>query len=313
MTLTCIAPTGDVCGEAATWDAASETLWWVDINRFLLHALRDGAVRTWIFEEPVVALSLTTGDRLLVALASTVMLWSPEDGGARSAGAARRLADAAAERRPHRSVRAVLGRQHGQQRRTGRASPRNCARTRASSSGWAPASSCARRTSASPTRSAGRRTAAPSISATPCATRSAPIAMTTGPARSAKAGRSSPASGAAPRTARRSTPRAISGTAVTAAPASSVSRPTGRSTASSRCPAPTSPPAASAAPVSGRCSSPPPPPGAAQRSGSRAASSRWRAARAGCRRTASIRPRSARTCANGGDSAYRPVNSGKIM
>ena len=81
MTLTCIAPTGDVCGEAATWDAASQTLWWVDINRFLLHALQRGAVRTWIFEEPVVALSLTTGDRLLVALASSVMLWSPEDGG----------------------------------------------------------------------------------------------------------------------------------------------------------------------------------------------------------------------------------------
>lgn len=81
MSLTCIAPAGDVCGEAATWDAERDTLWWVDINRFLIHALTNGAMRSWIFEEPVVALSLTTGERLLVALGSGVMLWSPDDGG----------------------------------------------------------------------------------------------------------------------------------------------------------------------------------------------------------------------------------------
>ena len=33
----CIVPAGDVCGEAATWDAAMNCLYWTDINRFLLH------------------------------------------------------------------------------------------------------------------------------------------------------------------------------------------------------------------------------------------------------------------------------------
>ena len=34
----CIVPAGDVCGEAATWDAAANRIYWTDINRFLLHS-----------------------------------------------------------------------------------------------------------------------------------------------------------------------------------------------------------------------------------------------------------------------------------
>ena len=73
-----IALTGDICGEAATWDAERQTLWWVDINRFLVHALKDGAVRSWDMGGPAVALSLTTDSRLLVALRQEIILWNPD-------------------------------------------------------------------------------------------------------------------------------------------------------------------------------------------------------------------------------------------
>ena len=72
MTPLCIAPTGDICGEAVTWSVAENRLYWVDINRFLLHRLdlASGAVTSHFFDEPVVALSLTTDPgRLLVAQA----------------------------------------------------------------------------------------------------------------------------------------------------------------------------------------------------------------------------------------------------
>lgn len=76
-----MAPTGDVCGEGAAWEAAAGRLWWTDINRFLVHSLTvaDGSVRTWMFGEPAVAIALT--DRpgvLLVALASRLILFTPE-------------------------------------------------------------------------------------------------------------------------------------------------------------------------------------------------------------------------------------------
>lgn len=79
----CIVPAGDVCGEAATWDAASGLLYWTDINRFLLH-IHDptaGTTRTHMFDRPVVALSLT--DRpgwILVALGSQLILFNPATG-----------------------------------------------------------------------------------------------------------------------------------------------------------------------------------------------------------------------------------------
>lgn len=77
----CVAPTGDICGEAATWSADENRIYWVDINRFLLHRLdlASGAVNSHFFEEPVVALSLSDHEgTLLVALASKLILLNVE-------------------------------------------------------------------------------------------------------------------------------------------------------------------------------------------------------------------------------------------
>lgn len=85
MTLTsppvCVAPTGDVCGEGAVWHAGHEAVYWTDINRFLIHCYRpaDSCVRTWIFDEPVTAITLTDcPDVLAVVLGSSIILWGPE-------------------------------------------------------------------------------------------------------------------------------------------------------------------------------------------------------------------------------------------
>ncbi|MEQ8659069.1 MAG: SMP-30/gluconolactonase/LRE family protein [Hyphomicrobiales bacterium] len=75
----CIAPTGDICGEAATWSADESRVYWVDINRFLIHRMdaTNGAVTSHFFDEPVVALSLTSREgTLLVALGSKLILLS---------------------------------------------------------------------------------------------------------------------------------------------------------------------------------------------------------------------------------------------
>ncbi|MCZ7483142.1 SMP-30/gluconolactonase/LRE family protein [Rhizobium rhizogenes] len=77
----CVAPVGDRCGEGAVWSAPEAALYWTDINRFLIHRYEEGtlAVRTWLFEEPVVAISLTDEDgRLLVALGSKLIWWWPQ-------------------------------------------------------------------------------------------------------------------------------------------------------------------------------------------------------------------------------------------
>jgi sugar lactone lactonase YvrE len=76
----CIAPTGDICGEGAVWHAAHHAVYWVDINRFLIHrfTLADECVRSWIFDEAVTALTLTDrDDTLAVVLGSSVILWEP--------------------------------------------------------------------------------------------------------------------------------------------------------------------------------------------------------------------------------------------
>jgi sugar lactone lactonase YvrE len=76
----CVAPTGDVCGEGVVWHAGHRAVYWNDINRFLVHRLNlaDSTVRTWTFEEPVTALSLTDRDDVLaVVLGSRVILWEP--------------------------------------------------------------------------------------------------------------------------------------------------------------------------------------------------------------------------------------------
>jgi sugar lactone lactonase YvrE len=76
----CVAPTNDVCGEGLVWHAAHSALYWTDINRFLIHRFTpaDECVRTWLFDEPVTALTLTDNDDVLaVVLGSKVILWEP--------------------------------------------------------------------------------------------------------------------------------------------------------------------------------------------------------------------------------------------
>ena len=77
----CVAPTGDRCGEGAVWHAAHSAVYWTDINRFLIHrfTLADRCVRTWFFDVPVTAITLTDRDDVLaVVLGSGVILWEPE-------------------------------------------------------------------------------------------------------------------------------------------------------------------------------------------------------------------------------------------
>jgi sugar lactone lactonase YvrE len=76
----CIAPTGDWCGEGPVWCAEEQSLYWTDINRFLIHRISsDGAVRSWFFQEPVTALALTSrSGTLAVALASRLVWWRPD-------------------------------------------------------------------------------------------------------------------------------------------------------------------------------------------------------------------------------------------
>lgn len=76
----CVAPTGDRCGEGVTWHPGEEAIYWTDINRFLVHRFdpKTGNVRTWLFEEPVTAITLTSrDDTLAVILGSQVILWEP--------------------------------------------------------------------------------------------------------------------------------------------------------------------------------------------------------------------------------------------
>jgi sugar lactone lactonase YvrE len=77
---TCVAPTGDTCGEGPVWHAGENALYWTDINRFLIHRFdsANGTVKSWFFEEPVTTLVLTDrDDTLAVALGSRLILWEP--------------------------------------------------------------------------------------------------------------------------------------------------------------------------------------------------------------------------------------------
>ena len=76
----CVVPAGDWTGEGALWHSGEGAVYWVDINRFLIHRfdLRSGGVRTWFFDEPVTATGLTDrADTLALALGSRVILWQP--------------------------------------------------------------------------------------------------------------------------------------------------------------------------------------------------------------------------------------------
>lgn len=77
----CLVPAGDRCGEGAVWSDSEGAVYWTDINRFLIHRhdLAAGSTKSWFFEEPVVAIALTTeAGRMLVALASKLINWWPE-------------------------------------------------------------------------------------------------------------------------------------------------------------------------------------------------------------------------------------------
>lgn len=77
----CVAPVGDRCGEGVVWSADERCVYWTDIMRFLIHRwdADSGSVRSWLWDEPVVALSLTTRPgTMLVALGSRLALWRPE-------------------------------------------------------------------------------------------------------------------------------------------------------------------------------------------------------------------------------------------
>lgn len=76
----CCAPSGDRCGEGVLWHPGERAVYWTDISRFLIHRLdpASGSVKSWIFEEPVTAVLLTTRDAvLLVCLGSRVIFWEP--------------------------------------------------------------------------------------------------------------------------------------------------------------------------------------------------------------------------------------------
>ncbi|HTN62889.1 MAG TPA: SMP-30/gluconolactonase/LRE family protein [Devosia sp.] len=77
--LAVLVPAGDRCGEGALWSEGEQAVYWTDINRYLVHRYRlaDRATHSWMFDEPVVALSLTTDpDKMIVALGSGLLLWS---------------------------------------------------------------------------------------------------------------------------------------------------------------------------------------------------------------------------------------------
>lgn len=76
----CAVAAGDICGEGAVWNPERAALYWVDINRFLVHEfiLENGTTRTWMFEEPVTSANLTEDPEVfLLVFASTIGLWSP--------------------------------------------------------------------------------------------------------------------------------------------------------------------------------------------------------------------------------------------
>ena len=77
----CIAATGDVCGEGVLWEQDTQCIYWTDINRFLVHryTLKDGALKTWFFSEPVTCVMVTSRkDTLALSLGSGIALWKPD-------------------------------------------------------------------------------------------------------------------------------------------------------------------------------------------------------------------------------------------
>jgi sugar lactone lactonase YvrE len=77
----CVVAAGDAVGEGAVWSPQDNGVYWTDVCRFLVHShqVDTHAFKTWFFDEPVVALALTTEPgRWLVALGSKLIWWWPE-------------------------------------------------------------------------------------------------------------------------------------------------------------------------------------------------------------------------------------------
>jgi sugar lactone lactonase YvrE len=75
-----VTPIGDHCGEGLVWVASENAMYWTDVCRFLVHrvSLDTGAVKSWYFDEPCVALSVTDkAGTLLLGLGSSLILWEP--------------------------------------------------------------------------------------------------------------------------------------------------------------------------------------------------------------------------------------------
>jgi sugar lactone lactonase YvrE len=76
----CIVAAADFCGEGVLWDRDSQSIYWTDINRFLVHrySLAEGAVKTWFFAEPVTCVMQTSRKgTLCLSLGSGLVLWEP--------------------------------------------------------------------------------------------------------------------------------------------------------------------------------------------------------------------------------------------
>jgi sugar lactone lactonase YvrE len=70
---------GDRCGEGIVWSDTESAIYWCDVTRFVIHRLNvvSRSFHEWHFDQPVVAMSLTTApDILLVALGSRLILWN---------------------------------------------------------------------------------------------------------------------------------------------------------------------------------------------------------------------------------------------
>jgi sugar lactone lactonase YvrE len=78
--ITCLVEGRNVVGESPLWHPEHDAIYWTDVNGFLIQSYRigDSEVTVWRFDEPVCSLSLTTDpDRLIVALGSQLILWTP--------------------------------------------------------------------------------------------------------------------------------------------------------------------------------------------------------------------------------------------
>ena len=78
---TCVAATGDKCGEGILWEPDSGCIYWTDINRFLVHRynVERAELKTWFFSEPVTCVLPTNKSGcLLLVIGSGATLWQHE-------------------------------------------------------------------------------------------------------------------------------------------------------------------------------------------------------------------------------------------